>query len=98
MKKIKVKRVVYILAFVFLGFLLQLLIHAGIEVVIIRLLLTDYQRYSLGWNWAEWVLVHHVATVLLLLAGLAFGWWQGRYWWRVLYSEGRWREKNNQQT
>ena len=83
------KKVVYVGAFVVLGLLLQQVVHAGLEMAMINLLLTDFEAYGLGLTWKDWVVIHNVGSVILILAGLAFGWWQGNYWWRILYVEKR---------
>jgi len=79
------KKIIYIICFSFLGVLLQFLIHAGIEVLYIKLLLSDFQKYSLGFSWDQWFLIHFIATIILLVIGILFGFWQGMYWWKRLY-------------
>lgn len=79
------KKIIYIICFTFLGVLLQFLIHAGIEVLYIKLLLSDFQKYSLGFSWNQWLTIHFIATIILLVIGVLFGFWQGRYWWKRLY-------------
>lgn len=76
---------IYIIAFALLGILLQFLVHAGIEIWYIGLLVSDFGRYSFGFTWAQWVMIHNVATVVLYIAGAVFGYWQGRYWWKRIY-------------
>lgn len=83
------KRVIYIAAFIVLGILLQQLVHAGVEIVVINLLVTDFERYGLGLSWNAWYLIHSVVGIGLLLGGIVFGWWQGVYWWRKIYIEKR---------
>ena len=89
MKNSITKRVIYIGAFIVLGILLQQLVHAVIELVVIQLLVADFVRYGLGLSWANWLLVHRVGSLGLWLVGIWFGWQQGRHWWQVLYVEGR---------
>jgi hypothetical protein len=79
------KKVFYIICFTFLGILFQFLLHAGIEIWYIKLLVADFQKYSLGFSFSQLVLIHHIATVILLIAGALFGFWQGKYWWKRLY-------------
>ena len=81
------KKIVYIILFIILGSLLQLLVHAVIESIYIRLLIVDFDTYSLGWSWADWYLIHDVGTFILLVAGMVLGWWQGKYWWRRIYEK-----------
>jgi len=79
------KKTIYIILFTFLGILLQLLVHALVEIWYINLLNADFSRYSLGFSWSQWFLIHHVLTVVLLILGALFGFWQGKFWWPRLY-------------
>ena len=83
------KKIIYIITFTILGIELQFLIHAFTEIWYINLLLRDFSTYGLGFSWRQWFLIHHVASAILLIAGIALGFWQGKYWWRRIY------EKNN---
>ncbi len=83
------KRKIYIALFTFLGILLQLLIHALAETWYIDLLIRDFPKYSIGFTWPQWFMIHHIITVVLFAAGAFFGFWQGKFWWRRIY------EKNN---
>ena len=83
------KKTVYIILFVLLGIEAQFLVHAFVEIWYINLLLRDFSIYGLGFTWRQWFLIHHVASAILLIAGIALGFWQGKYWWRRIY------EKNN---
>lgn len=83
---------IYITLFVFLGILLQFLVHAFLEIWYIDLLVSDFQSYSFGFSWSEWVLIHHIGSVALLVLGVLFGFWQGKFWWNKIYvkkSKGR---------
>ena len=81
------KKIVYILLFTLLGVLLQFFIHALLEIWYIRLLTSDFQTYGLGLSWTNWFLIHHIATVILLLVGVILGLWQGMYWWKRIYGK-----------
>jgi len=81
------KKTIYIILFTFLGILLQFLIHAGIEVWYIGLLISDFPKYGFGLSWPQWFIIHHIATVVLLVAGALFGFWQGKYWWQRIYEK-----------
>jgi hypothetical protein len=83
------KRTVYLLAFVVFGVLAQFLVHAGLEMIVIELLIRDYNRYGLGLSWSQWYAAHAILTVLLFAMGAVFGYRQGVYWWNVIYVEKR---------
>lgn len=80
------KKVIYIISFTVFGVLIQLLLHAVIEITYIALLTRDFQKYSFGLSFEQLVIVHHIASVVLLIAGILFGFWQGRYWWKRIYT------------
>lgn len=86
------KKKIYIIAFTILGILLQFLIHAGIEIWYIGLLLSDFQKYSFGFSWQQWFIIHHIGTVILFIAGASFGFWQGKFWWRKIYENPRFKQ------
>lgn len=81
------KRASYLAAFTVLGILAQFLVHAGIEIWYIGRLLEDFSRYSFGFSWGEWLMIHHVGAVILVVAGALAGFRQGKYWWRKIYQE-----------
>lgn len=81
------KRTIYIIAFTFLGILLQFLVHGLVEIWYIGFLLKDFSTYGLGFSWEQWFLIHGISSIVLFLGGAAFGYWQGRYWWRRIYEE-----------
>jgi hypothetical protein len=84
-----VKKTTYIAAFTALGILLQFVIHGAAEIWYIGLLVGDFSKYGLGFSWEQWFCIHAIFTVILFVAGAAFGFWQGVYWWRVIYVEKR---------
>ncbi len=81
------KKVIYILAATVLGSLLSFLIHAAIEIGMISILTRDFVRYGLGLDWPAWFLIHTIFSIILLLAGIIFGYWLGQKWWRIIYVE-----------
>ncbi len=83
------KKKIYIILFVSLGIILQFLIHALIEIWYIGLLISDFQKYSLGFSWPQWFLIHYIGTAVFFIAGVIFGLWQGKFWWHKLYEKNR---------
>jgi len=79
------KKTIYIALFIFLGLLLQFLVHALIEIPYLGLLNIDFDRYSLDFSWQELLVIHAVFTIVLIIAGALFGFWQGKYWWNKIY-------------
>ncbi|OGZ97472.1 MAG: hypothetical protein A3I44_06255 [Candidatus Sungbacteria bacterium RIFCSPLOWO2_02_FULL_51_17] len=79
------KKIFYIGAFAILGALFQFLLHAGIEMWYITLLLRDFDVYGLGLTWDQWVYIHDSGAVLLLIAGIGTGYYEGRYWFARMY-------------
>lgn len=83
------KRAFYIFCFIVLGLILQLFIHAVVEMGVISLLLEDFGKYGLGLSWNQWYTIHRVGTILLTIGGGVFGYLSGVHWWRVIYVEKR---------
>jgi hypothetical protein len=81
------KKKVYIALFIFLGILLQFLIHAIVEISYIVMLNADFEKYSFGFSWNQLYIIHHIGTFFLLVAGISFGLWQGKFWWKKIYVE-----------
>lgn len=90
------KKLIYIIAFTFLGILLQLLIHVWVETWYIDLLISDFPKYSLGLSWSQWFMVHHIGTIILFIGGAVFGFWQGKFWWSKIYEKNSKLNKNEQ--
>lgn len=81
------KKLVYIVAFAGLGFLVQLLVHVGVEMLVIYLLTKDFATYGLGLSWDTWFMIHAAGGTLLALIGVIVGVQQGFYWYRRVYGK-----------
>jgi len=51
----KTKKIIYISAFIFLGALLSSVIHFAVEIIYIKLLVTDFDTWGLGLAWENWL-------------------------------------------
>ncbi|MCR4323308.1 MAG: hypothetical protein NUV61_04455 [Candidatus Azambacteria bacterium] len=89
------KKTIYIISFTLLGILAQLLIHALLEMWYIELLIGDFARYGFGLSWNAWFLIHHIVTGVLFAGGSIGGYFSGRYWWRIIYTEKRYEKYRN---
>ena len=87
------KKIVYLITFVILGVVIQFLIHAVVEIWYINLLLQDFSRYDLGLTWEQWFMIHHLSSIILLIIGMVFGFWQGKFWWRRIYEQDKYESK-----
>ena len=89
------RRAFYVFCAMVLGFLLQLLVHAGVEIFYINLLLSDFHGWSHGLSWEALWRIHNILSALLAVVGIWFGYWLGVPWWRVIYIEKRywWRRR-----
>ena len=79
------KRKIYIACFIVLGLLLAFLMHALIEIYVIKLLISDWDRFGLGLNFEQWMWIHDIFVAALITLGSYIGFRQGKYWWYVLY-------------
>jgi len=83
------KKIVYLSLFTFLGILISFLVHAGIEIPIIYLLDANFEKYGLGLTWDDWFSFHYWGSAILFTLGAIAGFWQGIYWWKIIYVEKR---------
>ncbi len=81
------KKYIYIILFVILGILLQLLIHSGAEILYIHLLRNNFEAWSFGLGWDDLWRVHNIATVALLLLGIVAGLCAGKRFWKKIYGK-----------
>ena len=86
------KETAYITCFTILGILVSFLVHAGIEIPVINLLIRDFDTYGLGLTWQQWQIIHDGGAVVLLILGIIIGYWQGVYWWDVIYVKRRFKK------
>lgn len=75
------KKSVYMLLSVILGFLISTIIHAAIEIPILMVFIEDFDRYGMGLSWGFWLGIHHALTVVLAVAGIGFGYLIGKKWY-----------------
>ena|SRR3989338_2255312 len=85
----EIKRKIYIGLFIILGILLGLLVHGFLELWYIRGLINNFPKYSLGYTWADWFLIHKIFSAITFVGGALFGFFQGRFWWRIVYEQKR---------
>jgi len=91
---VSVKKVVYIICTMILGFLLAFIAHSILEIWFIRALLEqglDPQLYKI---FIMPTFLHPVLTLFIMVSGLLIGYFTGQAWWRIVYVELRhWRNK-----
>jgi len=80
-----VKKKIYITLFIFLGILVQQLVHGLIEIWYLDLLVSDFAKYGFGLSWGVWLWIHGVGAGILFILGVFFGFRQGKYWWKKIY-------------
>jgi hypothetical protein len=76
------KRAIFLTASAFLGFLIQLMLHAAIEIPYLALYGRDPDRFSFGLSWQSLVSLHHLLATVLAIVGVLLGYRQGRKWWQ----------------
>ncbi len=79
------KKPIYILLFTLLGVLVSFLLHAVLEIPIIALLVSDFERWGMGLSWETWEMIHNTGAVVLMMAGAWIGFKKGKHWWNVIY-------------
>lgn len=85
----KLKKIIYVALFMFLGILASFILHAVAEIWYIGLLLVNFKKYSMGLSWANLYLAHYVFSFLFLFLGAILGYFEGLFWWKVIYRKKR---------
>jgi len=70
---------------IFKNIVVSLLIF--VEMIYINLLITKFEIFGLGLSFDTWFLIHTIYGIVLLIAGLTVGAWQGFYWWPRIYGK-----------
>ncbi|MFZ1626613.1 MAG: hypothetical protein WAT81_02295 [Candidatus Moraniibacteriota bacterium] len=83
------KKYFYIAAFMFLGFLVSMLVHAAVEIPILRIITADPATMAENYWWQHWGLWHGIGGRVLSVSFILFGFILGRKFWQILYVEKR---------
>lgn len=89
------KKYIYIISFTVLGILVSFILHAAIEIPLLKLFQKDFIKYGFGLSWDIWYAIHSIGTIILFIAGAILGIWGGVHWWRVIYVEKKFRKKKS---
>ena len=81
----KIKRFVYIFLWVVLGIIISTIIHALIEIPVLKYLVS-------GLNWSQWQIIHDIGSVILFVLGILGGCLAGKYWWRIIYFDKKFKK------
>lgn len=71
--------------------LVSFIIHAIIEIPVINLLVSDFEKYSPGMNWSQILAIHAIFTLFLFLAGIISGVFLGFRWWKYIYIDKKYQ-------
>ena len=75
------KKVLYITAFAFFGLIIATLVHAGLEIVALKVIFENPATYADTFWWKEWHMIHAFVANLLWLVGFGLGIHYGiKYW------------------
>jgi hypothetical protein len=75
----------YILLFIVWGVLTGFLLYAALEILYIKLLISDFSKYNLDLSLNEWGIIKCVVAAIFLLIGGLIGKKQGKFWWKKTY-------------
>lgn len=88
LKASKPKHIVYLIATSILGILVNYFILILIQVVILQLIMHSERNLI----WYSGYPPHLIFISGFLIAGAVWGFILGRYWWRIIYIEHRYRK------
>jgi hypothetical protein len=91
-KPTKIKKVIYLAAFICLGLLLSFNLHSLMEISYLELV----ARHNLAVHFYGICALSPVIQILLSASGIILGLYSGLYWWRKIYIE-RCLDKFNRQ-
>lgn len=83
------KKYFYIVAFMFLGFLVSMLVHALIEIPTLAVITRDPDTMADSYIWQNWWFFHGIGGRALSVGGILLGFFLGRKFWQILYVEKR---------
>lgn len=83
------KKYFYIAAFMFLGLLVSMLVHAAIEIPTLAIITADPDAMADNFVWRNWWLFHGIGGRVLSVAFVVLGFFLGRRFWQILYVEKR---------
>jgi hypothetical protein len=83
------KKFVYVTSFTLLGGLLATIIHAAIEIPVLKIITSDLEKYGNTFLWQHWGVIHGTVSGVLWFLGLSIGAGLGFRFWRILYVEKR---------
>lgn len=75
-----IKKIAYIAAFGFFGFLVATIVHSVVEMVTLNLIFGDQANATSFW-WLNWPMLHSVVGTALWTAGVFLGLYAGSRWW-----------------
>lgn len=81
------KKHIYIGLFIFLGSLIQLFVHASLEIAYSMLLWREFEVWSFGLDYEELWAIHNMLALLFAVLGVWLGYRSGKFWWTYLYQE-----------
>jgi hypothetical protein len=76
------KKYLEITLIVIIGLLLGLLIHGVVEILAIWVLTTWFISFFTSIAWGNWLLIHHVLTVIVEILGVFLAFWICKKYWR----------------
>ena len=77
------KKAIYIVLFVFLGFILSMILHSVVEIIYLNW--ADKNDVVVNWTLNQSCSLPMWLIVLLLVLGIVFGVWFGIIAWRKIY-------------
>ncbi|MAF20800.1 MAG: hypothetical protein CMI55_03915 [Parcubacteria group bacterium] len=80
------KRFVYISLCVLLGIIVSIIIHALIEIPVLKFFVNNL-------TWPQWYVIHYIGSVILLALGVLAGYFIGKRWWRIVYIEKNYKSR-----
>lgn len=87
------KKNIYIILVITLFILLAALFVSSIEFLIIKLMISDFDKYSLGLTWNSLVLIRNTLAITVLFGFSVLGYFISLKWWKYVYVDKKYKIK-----
>ncbi len=86
------KKKIYIILSTFLFLLLGTLFVFLVEFLVIKIMISDFDKYSFGLTWSTLMLVRNIFSILVFVVFSILGYFVGQKWWNYVYVDKKYKK------
>ena len=87
------KKKIYLILSIFLFLLLGALFISLTEFSVIKLMISDFDKFSFGLPWSKLMLIRNTFAIVVSIAFLILGYLVGQRWWKYVYVDKKYKIK-----